>query len=351
MAFLTDDELAGLHITKMILHVVGGGEFSPEPQLPEVEQEDFFLARIRDVNASGLFRFKSGSRTKAVIAELANAKRSFESVAQELSKEFSRFHDGTTRDGAFFIFELGVGSPGASVIVMLKYNYRVFVERTGEATKSRFRRITEAFAEDKQALQKSCIVRISEKEVLDDISARDRMGKAPNLTDYFTSFLEVERDRSDEELNRAVNESLRVVFNTIRDILPGKNVGAALSAAKEGLRNRALIDDAAIHEAVHAAADHPEAAESKDLIRKAVDRQLRHHRIGGLSFKPDAQILRKSQRRRLTMAEGITLEYPLELEGASIKRDLRPDGSATITIRTQKVEDDQIVRERIGSTN
>lgn len=51
LGFFTDDEIGSLHITNMILHVVGGEEFIPEAARA-VEHEEFFIARICDTDAS-----------------------------------------------------------------------------------------------------------------------------------------------------------------------------------------------------------------------------------------------------------------------------------------------------------
>ncbi len=351
MGFLSNEEAAALRITRMILHVVGDGEFQPEPELAEVEQEQFFLDRLQDVNASGLFKFKPTSPTKSAIGDIASGVTSFEAGAQALAREFSKWHVGTSVNGAFFIFELNAGVAGTQLYGMVKYDYKAAVERTEDQGQVHLRRIIDAFVEDKKALQKSCLVRVVDGVVIDEISAKDRMGSAPNLTDYFMKFLEVERDRSDEELNRSVNEGLRQVLNDTRDLLPGKDVGLALAMAKDILRNRQLIDEEAIAEAVFTAAGNPEGEDERKLIQRAINSQVKRQKLTGLSFKPDAQVLRRSQRRRLRTAEGVVLEYPTDLENASVKRTVHADGSATFVIETKRVEDDQIVRERAGASN
>lgn len=42
MGFFTDEEKAGLRIKNMILHVVGGNDFTPEA-VRQVEHEEFFI--------------------------------------------------------------------------------------------------------------------------------------------------------------------------------------------------------------------------------------------------------------------------------------------------------------------
>jgi hypothetical protein len=351
MSFLSSEEAAALRIRRMILHVVGEVEFQPEPELAAIEQEQFFLDRLHDVNASGLFVFTETSATKAVIGEMAVGKILFEAGAQALSREFAKQHVGASIGGAFFIFELSAGIFDTHYYGMLKIDYKPAIERIQTKGGTRLRAIVEALVEDKKALQKSCLVRVTDGVVLDEISAKDRMGVSPNLTDYFAKFLDVRRNRSDEELNRDLSESLRQIFNETRDVLPGHDIGLALAKAKDALRSRSVINEDVIVEAVLLAAGDPQNEDYKDRVRSAIASQIKKQKLSGLAFKPDPQVLRRSQRRRLKTAEGILLEYPTDLENASVRRDSRPDGSATIVIETKRVEDDEIVRERTGRKN
>ncbi|KYK50339.1 hypothetical protein A1D31_39150 [Bradyrhizobium liaoningense] len=112
MSFLTDDEIASLRIRQMIVHVVGGKEeFEPQPVMDGVEHIDFFLARIQDAAASGVHRFENKSTTKALLQQIGSREMSFEEGAQELSRRFSNDHVGSSRDGAFFVFELKTDDP------------------------------------------------------------------------------------------------------------------------------------------------------------------------------------------------------------------------------------------------
>ena len=70
MSFFTDTELGSLHITNMILHVIGDGVFSPEPARA-VEHEEFFLARIFDADVSPVYSFAETSSTKAQLEQIA----------------------------------------------------------------------------------------------------------------------------------------------------------------------------------------------------------------------------------------------------------------------------------------
>jgi hypothetical protein len=124
MSFLTDAELASLRIKKMILHVVGGKEaFQPQPAIEGVEHIDFFLARIQDAAVSGVHRFEEKSGTKELLQQIAVGTMTFEEGAQELSRRFSNDHVGTSRNGAFFVFELETDDPNVTFFSLIKYDY------------------------------------------------------------------------------------------------------------------------------------------------------------------------------------------------------------------------------------
>lgn len=348
MSFLIDGEGDALRITRMILHVVGAGDFEVQKELAEVEQEAFFLDRIRDIDASGLFTFEETSPTKETISEIAAGNLSFEEGAQQLSRDFASRHIGSSSDGALFIFELSSSEENTKLYSIIKYDYREVIERTDDNGTSHLRRIIEAFVADKRALQKSCLVRAVGNQVHDEIAAQDRMGRAPDLTDYFTRFLAVKRSRSDLELNRSLTEALRGVFAERRADLPNQDPGPALAAAKDALRQRQKIDSDAILEAVMMASGDPESEDLKDAFKGTLSRKLRAAKLTGVEFAPDPQVLRRAARKRIQTVEGVTIEYPSDLEGVRVRTTPSANGGRTITIETARIEDQTVVRDRIS---
>lgn len=346
MGFFNDQELQQLKIVKMILHVVGDGVFEPQSQLDEIQQESFFIDRIGEINTSGIFSFEPGSTTKAILEAMATGAQTFEAGGQALAEAFSKSHVGASRDGAFFVFELEPVDADAKLYGMFKIDYKSAIEPTLKDGKRILRKIVEAFIEDKKAVQKSCLMKVSHGVALADVSAQDRVGRPPNLTDYYQKFLGVRRERSDEELNKSALEGIRLALNEIKSSLPQGDVAKAYAIAKDALRLRQEIDSQAIEHAVLAAVGPDPDEEAQAAAVAAVAKQIRKQRLTGLAFKPNAQALRRSPRRRLKTVEGITVEYPAELENVSVKRVVQGDGRATLTIETRKIEDDQLVPDK-----
>lgn len=346
MSYFFDGESDALQIKKMILHVVGAGDFEPQAEMQDVEQESFFLARIREIDASSLFSFDDDSQTKRTVGEIAQGAISFEEGAQRLARDFSSRHSGASSDGALFMFELASNSPNTALYSIFKYDYREVLERTDEDGQSHLRRIVEAFVADKRALQKSCLVRVQDGVVSEEVAAQDRMGRAPDLTDYFAAFLNVSRARNDVELNRSLTEALREVFTDRRSDLPNRDASAALRVAKEALGQRQKIDNAAVLEAVLVAAGNPAEPDLVSAFESTVNRKLRKSKLTGVEFKPDQQVLKRAARKRIQTVEGVTLEYPSDLEGVRVRSVAGPNGSRTITIDTARIEDETIIRDR-----
>ncbi len=329
----------------MIVHVVAGGkeEFVPQPELPVDEDPHitFFLARILDAAVSPVHRFDEKSAVKSLLSKVAMGKMSFEAGGQELARLFKKDHVGSSSGGAFFVFELTNDDPEARFYSLIKYDYREAVELYAKDGKNAFRQIVQAFVKEKRAIQKSCLIRVKNGVVSDDASAFDRMGTAPDLTDYFQKFLEVTRDRDNEELSARLIEVLKNTLRECKQHLPRKDLKSALQTARDSLAGRDEVDEDAIGEAIFLAAGRPEENIRVDF-EKALARQLKSSKLTGVTFKPDPKVLKRSPRLRVRTAEDVLVEYPGDQENRSVKRAEDGKGGWIITITTAKelIEDD-----------
>ncbi|MCO6415684.1 nucleoid-associated protein [Siccirubricoccus sp. KC 17139] len=350
MGFLTEEESSCLRINHVILHVVGGkAEFEPQPELCDHVHADFFLGRIRDSAIDSVHRFRDNSETKEKLERIAKGEISFEAGAQDLSRAFSRGHVGSSKDGAFFVFELGATCPNTHLFCMIKYDYRQAIELYDNGGQNALREIVQAFIKEPRAIQKICLVRVIDGVADANVSARDRMGNAPDLTEYFEKFLDVKRERDNSELTRNMSEAVRASLQDCREFLPDGSVATALSAVKETLRTRETVDDEAVREAVLVAAGRPTDENVRAALEKSVNRHLKNKRIFGVVFRPDAQVLGRAPRRFIRTAENVEVTYPGDQEGHAVKRVENSDGSVTISIRTaQKLIEDGVLAERNG---
>lgn len=342
MGFFTDEEIGSLHITNMILHVVGGGDFSPQPARA-VEHEEFFIARICDTDVSAVYSFNENSSTKAMIEQMAAGTMAFEAGAQDLSRQFSRLHVGSSRDGALFIFELSTHDPRTTIYSFVKYDYREAIEQSSENEGGLLRRIVTAFIADKKAIQKSTIIRVVDRIAELPISTRDRMKPAPEIGDYFATFLDVSRTLSDEDLNKKTVDVLRTTLTACKDLLPEQNVADAFRRAQGILRDRQEINESAITDAILASAGNPEDEQTRSQLQSTTLRRIRAEKLEGLEFRPNRQVLRKPPLRKVRTTEGVTLTYPDDADGITVRRERLAGNAERFTIETARVTEDKLV--------
>lgn len=348
MSFLTDSEASSLRLARMSLHIVSDEEFRPEPELA-VEHDDFLLDRIRDIASASIYRFDEVSATRDTIEAIAKREVGFEEGAQTLAREFCRFHRSGTRDGAFFVFELGVDDDNVRLYALMKYDYGQALELVERQGAAGLRRIVEAFVGDKSAIQKSALVRVVNGAAEASISTRDRMGRpAPQLTDYFVRYLQAVRDRADSELTTAVKEVVRTALQDHREYLPPGGVASAVSRALEVLRNTETVTEDVVSHAVWVGAGQPADDQVRDSLKKAVGRLIKRKRLAGITFPPDGSQLGRPITRVVRTEEGVTIQYNTGLEGQAVRRVDLPDGATQFVVTTRKYTD-AVISENSGS--
>lgn len=347
MSFLTDAEAASLRLARMSLHIVSNEDFVPEPEL-DIEHDDFLLQRVRDIGSDSVYRFQDVSTTRDVVEQIARRDMGFQEGAQALAREFCRFHRGTTRDGAFFVFELGVEDENARIYALMKYDYGQALELVQREGHAGLRRIVEAFVSDKAAIQKSALIRVVNGAAEPAISTRDRMGRpAPELTDYFINYLQVTRDRTDGELTTAIKEVVRTVLEDHREFLPPGGVAPAVSRALEVLRNTETVTEDVVNHAVWVGAGQPGDDEVRGSLNKSVGRLVKRKKLNGVSFPPDGGQLGRPVTRVVRTEEGVTIHYNTGLEGRAVRKVDMPDGATQFIVTTRRYTDG-VVSENAG---
>lgn len=337
MGFFNEQEIDALTIQRMVLHVIGHDQpITLQPEIEGMEHLEFFLARIHDVSASAVHKFAELSPTKLYLQEMATGRVGFAEGAQELARRFSAAHRGSSSDGAFFIIELGAGEHHTRFYCLIKYDYRAAVELAQNEGRSVLRQIVQAFVREKRAIQKCCVVRLRDGVAEAEVSAVDRMGKAPDLTDYFEVYLDVKRHRDEDELSDRLSEALRRTFVDCSKILPGIVPGEAVAAAKAALQQRENVDEEAVLEAVRIAVGNPEDEEVRSQVERKTARALRTADLDGIVFRPNDLFFRKRPRKKVRTAEGVSIDYPGELEGNAVQQERLPAGGWKFTITTDR---------------
>lgn len=348
MGFFADDELPALRITRMNFQVVGEGNFEARPAMRTVEQADFFLDRILDVDVGAAFEFAERSTTRDLLHRMARGAVGFAPGAVALAEDFHGRHVGQSKPGAFFVFELECGAVGKKLYALLKYDYSEVLTLRRANAREQLQRVVQAFVKDKRALQKSALVRVVNGVVEAVVAVRDRAMKAPDITDFFSGFLGVLRNRDDVELNR---EALAAVNELAKQAPEGtwpQGKVHAIRTMRQALRDSAQISEDVALQAALVAAGRPQREEDIEVLRQLTERVWRRRKLRGLEFTPDAGVFQLAQRRRIKTVERIQLSYPDELTGVRVVTEAQADGSTRITIHTEQIESNEIDNESLG---
>eukprot|EP01013_Petalomonas_cantuscygni_P024269 TRINITY_DN45867_c0_g1_i1.p1 TRINITY_DN45867_c0_g1~~TRINITY_DN45867_c0_g1_i1.p1 ORF type:complete len:353 (+),score=2.98 TRINITY_DN45867_c0_g1_i1:55-1113(+) len=351
MSFITEQEANSLRLARISLHIVGGDEdFAPQAELP-VEHDDFLVGLLREIAADSVYRFAKISTTCETIEAIARRAISFEAGAQALAADFCRFHKGQARDGAFFVFELGVADDDVNIYALVKYDYSQALELIQREGVTGLRRIVEAFVSNKSAIQKAALVRTRDGVAEAEISTRDRMGRpSPMLTDFFSNYLQVERTRSDKELTVEVRDLVRTALSDNREYLPEGQLAECVAKAVDVLRSAEQVNEAVLKQAVWVGAGQPDDATVRGKLDTSVDRLVRRKKLSGLEFVPQRGALPRSVRRSIQTLEGVVIEYNTALEGHAVRREDGPDGTTRFVVTTRKYTDG-VLAERAGRTS
>lgn len=350
MGFLTETESGSLRLARMSLHIVGGEEeFEPQPELP-VEHDDFLLQILRDIASDSIFRFAEISTTRATIEAIATRQTGFQEGAQALAADFCRLHRGNTRDGAFFVFELGVDDEAVNIYALVKYDYSQALEIVHREGVPGLRRIVEAFVGNKAAIQKSAFIRTRNGVAEPALSTRDRMGRpAPVLTEFFQGYLQVTRERSDHELTTDVKEVVRMALTDNRELLPKGGLASCVSRANDVLRNASELNEDVIKQAVWVGAGQPSLDDTKSRLDNSVARLVQKKKLTGLAFAPDPAALPRTVKRVITTEEGVKLEYNTALDGQAVVEERLHDGRTRFSVTTESFTD-VVISDRAGRT-
>ncbi|WP_236217274.1 nucleoid-associated protein [Pseudomonas rhodesiae] len=347
MSFFTEEEQLSLTITRMILHVVGTEEFLAMPERP-LEEQDFFKGKIVDMAAAPVFMFKAVSQTRNEMEAIAKGETTFEHGAQSLAASFHRKHIGGTADGVLCMFELTTDDAEVKFYSLVKYDYKLVLEQNGVEPGQALRRIVNGLVDDKKAIQKTALVRVVNGVADQGVSATDRTKQGADLADYFADFLSVTRAVSDTELSQITRKLLQATLRACKTDLPDEDVPKAVRKAQASLGARRNIDEAAIVEAVLAAAGHPQDEKTIKRLERETQKRVRSSKLHEVSFKPDRKILRQPYLRKIMTVEGVTILFPDRVENPNVRVIALYGDKKQIIVETDKVTEDSVVAPKPG---
>lgn len=322
VAFFDDDQAAALSIEHMVFHLVGPRD-SDLIRLQAIDPgafAPFFLDRIRTVNAGASYRFSDASATRERLRRIIEDATQFQEESEKLAEDFQRKHGGGTAAGAFLVFLLKAGEERA--FALLKYDDEtVLTYDVEEAADGRKRVSLEAmertFVQNREALQKSALVRLTEEG--GDLTVLDRRNQQ-KVARYFESFLDAVRLHEDDDLTQKLVDVTRDVIKRNRDLVPPQvhreltrlTYEAASAGGQLASDNQKAFLDTVVGRVLPD--DDPLVAKFKSALRRA--------RIDGAPVTLDASRVTQPRTTRYETVNGVQIRVP---RGAEQVIDVQQD--------------------------
>jgi hypothetical protein len=328
MTVVPVDRADRLSLDRMIFHGVGP-DASDLVLLDEVDPacfRPFFLDRVKETLAGNAFRFQALSPVRQGLAAVTLAPESFAAQSQALARLFHTHHTGNTKRGVFFVIELTL--EGERLYSLIKYDHQKVLtyrlDRGPAGLRAIIDEIVDTFVEEKQALQKSALIRLTpdggDADIIDRTVRQD-------ISTYFKAFLGVERAFSAADLTRALNDAAVLAGRKCQDQLTDEVKTSLLSRVHDTMETLGAFEpDAADTFLAGVFGPLPEDSALPERFQDA----LRQHRLAGESFAFDMSGLSKPEKREIVTEEGIRIVYPSR---QTDQVTVSPDGR-TITIRT-----------------
>ncbi|MBN9236899.1 MULTISPECIES: nucleoid-associated protein [Phyllobacteriaceae] len=314
MAFFEGDQVSALSIERMVFHLVG-----PRPEdmvwLEEINPgrfSDFFIDRIRSVNNGLPYVFSDASATRERLRRIATDSKHFQTESEKLAEDFQRLHGGSAAAGAFLLFQLAAA--GAQFFALLKYDDEKVLtyelaEGRGGRKKVSLDALERTFVQNRDALQKSALVKLTEAG--GELTVLDRRNQQ-NVARYFENFLDAVRQFDDAEATRKMVDVTRQVIRENRDLVSPqvyqevtkRTFDAASAGGQVGVDDQKSFLDTVVGQALPP--DHPLVAKFQSALRK--------QRLDGTPIKFDVSNVRPPSTLRYRTKNGIQIRVPSELK-------------------------------------
>lgn len=332
MTFLTDDELTGLGIEQSVFHIVGPSKedhFKLLAAFDATDHADFFLGRIRSIHGGNRYRFLADSPVRAQLGRIDASAAAFQEESEKLAIAFNEEHGGGTAIGAFLLFSLSC--PTGRLFALLKFEDEKvlsydFNDSGGGKPAPTFDEIKRTFVQNRNALQKAALIRLSSEGDIVFVTDRQNPGRPAA---YFERFLHVQRLRTESELTKATINVARKVIIKHKDTLPSDVVKTLSQRLYDASESGAQVDGEKVDDFLQSITG-PLPDDSP--IRKDFQTALRREGMAGESFKLEKGAVQKPRNRRVETKSGVKVVFPSELQNSIIQID---EAKGEILIRDQ----------------
>jgi len=332
VTFLTEEELAGLGIEQSVFHIVGPSKqdhFKLLSAFDATDHVDFFLGRIRSIHSGNRYRFLADAPVRAQLGRIDANAASFQEESEKLAIAFNEEHGGATAIGAFLLFSLHC--PTGRLFALLKFEDEKvlsydFKDGPGGKPAPTFDEIKRTFVQNRNALQKAALIRLSEQG--DTVFVMDRQNPARPAA-YFERFLHVQRLRTEAELTTAAITLMRKVVLRHKDSLPPDVVKTLSQRLFDASQSGGEVDGEKADDFLQSITG---PLPENSPIRRDFRAGLRREGMAGESFKLEKGAVPKPRNRRVETRSGVKVLFPSDLQNSIISID---ETKGEILIRDQ----------------
>jgi len=336
MTFFHENDLETLRIDQSVFHIVG-----PRPehfQLLEAfdakPHERFFLNRIRSVNVGNQYSFLDDAPVRTQLHRISLDPLAFQEESEKLAIAFDEAHGGATSVGAFLLFSLS--SVSGQAFALLKFedekvlSYEFKEGRSGRPIPT-FGEIERTFVQNRNALQKSALIQIGEKE--DRLCVIDRQNNIRPAA-YFERFLHVRRMWTPEQLTQNIVQAAKKVILKHKSILPVDTVRGLSQRLFDATQSGGFVDGEREGDwLMNIVGPLPESSP----VLKDFQAELKQRRISGESFDLQKNAIPKPRNRRIETASSVRITFPAELPKSIVSVN---EGTGEIIIRDKIILND-----------
>lgn len=286
MADIDLELLDDAKIERMIFHIINREKISAEI-LEEVEDprvyEEFFIERLKETTKGASYKFNTDSVVQRQLIEAATNPHAFSDCSEILANHFHNIflNDSRLIPGVIMIFK--IIAKGETYAAIIKYDdIRVISYKTAKTTEGKRKPILDfilnTFVQDRKALQKSAIVKLSDTKSLYCI---DRSGKNGDITEKYKQFLDVQREFNHDMLTDRLLDALVATIKKHKGILPKEIGNRSRMVAKEALSSLDTFDPTASNELLTKIfGDHSEKEQLKSTLIKELKKQkIQHEKV------------------------------------------------------------------------
>jgi 37-kD nucleoid-associated bacterial protein len=337
MAFLSEPELESLKIEQSVFHIVGPGDqhFQLLAAFDAGRHAPFFLARVKSVNGGNRYEFLDDAPVRAQLARISRDRATFQEESEKLATAFNEAHGGSAAVGAFLIFVLSCVS--GRLFALLKFedekvlSYKFDTAKGEKKPKPTFGEIDRTFVQNRNALQKAALIRLGKDR--DEICVADRQNPQRPAA-YFERFLLARRQRTENELTKAIIDVTRIVALKHKALLPPeamKNLAQRLYDA--GQSGGSVDGENAGNWLKSIFGPLPDDSP----VLKEFEISLKREGMAGESFVLQKDAVPAPRNRRVETASGVKLTFPVGLTKSVVSVNSE---KGEIIIRDQITRDD-----------